>query len=331
MGILTLGHGSGGRLTQKLIERLTVSFESNGTVVRELEDCALLPEGLGVTIDGFTVTPLVFPGGNLGKLSVCGSVNDLSVRGVRPLYLALSVIAEEGLDENELFFHMQSASDICKSIGISLVAGDTKVVPHGQLDKLFLTTCALGVPLYPERKLGMSNVEPGDILIVTGPLGRHGASIAACRYHLDSQSLESDCAPLWPLLEPLLHLPGLRCMRDCTRGGLGTVLCEWAEGRGIGILVEEDKVPKDLAVSSICDILGLDPFYLACEGTAVIAVAPETEEEALFLLKKHSLGKEAATIGKATKENPGWVGLRTMEGGIRVIDMPVGELLPRIC
>jgi hydrogenase expression/formation protein HypE len=329
MSRLTLGHGSGGRLTQQLVHRIAECFPLTG---HDMEDCAIAPDGSGATMDGFTVTPRFFPGGNLGKLAACGVANDLAVRGVRPEQLLLSVIAEEGFDEEELLAHLRNAGAVCDALAMRLVGGDTKVVPRGAVDGLFLSACAMGreIPRREER-LGAARLQPGDTILLTGPAGRHGATIAAARYELDVPGLTSDCAALWPLLAPLLSLPGLRAMRDCTRGGVGTVLCEWAESRHLGISVEERAFPVDPGVLSVADLLGLDPLYLACEGTAVVAIAPEEAVEALRLLRSHPLGAEAAAIGVVTEEHPNLVSLTTRIGGRRLVDMPVGELLPRIC
>lgn len=329
MSLLTLGHGSGGRLSGDLARRIACAFAPEGPP-QEMEDSALLPEGWGVTLDGFTVTPRTFPGGNLGKLAVCGAVNDLAVRGVRPRYLCLGVIAEEGFPEDELMEHMASAAEVCAELHLRLVAGDTKVVPRGTADGLFLTTCAWGTPQRPDA-LGMTRLRPGDVLLLTGAPGRHGATIAAARYGLDAPGLESDCAPLGALLEPLYDLPGLRCMRDCTRGGVGTALGEWAEGGGVGLEIREVDLPRSPEVEDVAQLLGLDPLYLACEGTAVVAVAPEDAPEALARLRRSLRGGASAPIGVVTDRHPRWVGLRTRAGGTRVVDLPVGELLPRIC
>jgi len=330
MAILQSGHGGGGRLSSELVGALAERFTSRNLPSPEMEDCALLSANQGITLDGFTVTPRFFPGGSLGKLAVCGSINDLAVRGMRPEHILLGVIAEEGLEREELLEHMGQAAAVCAAEGVTLLGGDTKVVPRGALDGLFLTTCAVG-SLALSRVPGMARMQPGDVLFLTGPPGRHGACIAACRYDLEIPGLESDCAPLWGLLEPLFALPGFRCARDATRGGVGTVLCEWAEGRHLGLLLEEEALPEDPRVASLGDLLGLEPLYLACEGTAVVAVAPEDAEECLKKLHAHPLGKDAARIGYVTEEHPGTVGLRTSLGGVRVLDMPVGDPLPRIC
>lgn len=326
---LTLGHGAGGRLTAELIESIIGTGFSSGPG-GDREDCALLPEGLAVTIDSFTVTPRSFPGGDIGSLAMCGSVNDLSMRGVRPMYMAMGVVAEEGFSGEELENIMRSAASVCGELGISLVTGDTKVMPKGQVDGLLITTCALGRP-ETDRTLGASNLRPGDAILLTTSPGRHGASIAAARYNLKTASLFSDCAPLWNLVEPLLSFGSLRCMRDCTRGGVGTVMCEWSEQASLGIDIEEKLIPRNDDVHSVCDLLGFDPLYLACEGCAAVAVAPEDTEKTLVVLRSNPLGKEAALIGYVTAEHPGMVGMRTLAGGKRLVDMPVGEMLPRIC
>ncbi|HPJ26253.1 MAG TPA: hydrogenase expression/formation protein HypE [Synergistaceae bacterium] len=330
MSILQSGHGGGGRLSSNLISAIAERFTSRNILPPEMEDCALLSSRQGISLDGFTVTPRFFPGGSLGKLAVCGSLNDVAVRGMRPESLLLGIIAEEGLEEEELLEHMDQAAEICAREEVRLLGGDTKVLPRGALDGLFITTCAVGSSVCPSPP-GMSLLQPGDALLLTGSPGRHGACIAACRYNLDIPDLQSDCAPLWSLLEPLFGMEGFRCARDATRGGTGTVLCEWAEGRKVGILLEEEALPRDERVESLGDLLGLDPLYMACEGTAVVATAPEDAEKCLELLKRHPLGKDAAIIGKISEEHPGIVGLRTSLGGVRILDMPVGDPLPRIC
>jgi len=299
-----------------------------------MEDCAFIGDDFAVSIDGFTVSPHDFPGGDIGKLAVCGSANDLAVRGVRPLYLTLSLIIEEGLAPDVLDRYMESAAKMAKEGEIRLVAGDTKVVPHGAADKLFITTCAIGKKA-SSITLQTSNLREGDFLIVSTSPGRHGAALAAARFGLNAPNLVSDCALLWPVLEPLMELTGLRCMRDCTRGGLGTVLCEWAESSGLslplGIEISEAEIPTQKEVDSVCNILGLDPLYLASEGCALVAVAPDQAEIALDTLRKNPLCHEASVIGRTVSAHPRMVGMRTRIGGLRFVDMPVGEILPRIC
>jgi hydrogenase expression/formation protein HypE len=330
-GALSLGHGSGGRLTQHLTQRILGRF---GVSRFQMEDCAFIDAGAGetaVSIDGFTVSPHDFPGGDIGKLAVCGSANDLAVRGAEPLFLALSLIVEEGLDDAVLGRYMDSAARTAREGRIELVAGDTKVVPRGAADKLFITTCAIGRRVSP-HVLQTSNLRDGDALILSTAPGRHGAALAAARFGLDAPGLTSDCALLWPALSPLLRFSGLRCMRDCTRGGLGTVLCEWAEGGPpLGVEIREASIPMNGETKAVCDILGFDPLYLASEGCALAAVAPEQAEECLAALRGSPLCRDAAVVGHMVSEHPRMVGMRTRIGGTRFIDMPTGELLPRIC
>jgi len=325
---ITLGQGSGGRQSQRLVQSI---LEAAGNVpTSPLEDAATLPGGLAMTLDGYTVNPLTFPGGTIGKLAVCGTVNDLACRGARPLYLAMGVMAEEGFDHDELMSYITDASSVCRSVGMEIVTGDTKVLPKGQIDGLVLTTCGLGKTL-TERELGIRNLRPGDSLILTGPVGLHGATIAALRYGLKSEGLVSDCASLWPLVESILPFGALRSIRDCTRGGLATVLCEWAEASGLGIEVEEKAIPLTAPVSSVCDLLGFDPFTLACEGCLLVAAGNEEKDCILETIRETPWGSRAALIGRVTDKHPGWVSLATRSGGSRVLDMPAGEILPRIC
>ncbi|MCL1875349.1 MAG: hydrogenase expression/formation protein HypE [Synergistaceae bacterium] len=326
LSAITLGHGSGGRLTSQLTNSIISNFE---LVNFESEDCAWISEDMAVAMDGFTVTPLSFPGGDIGKLAVCGSTNDLAVRGVRPDMLTLSLIIEEGLDMEQFTGFMKSAADTCKLIGTRLIAGDTKVVPKGAADKLFITTCAIGTRI-SVNKLGSVRIKDGDILILTTSPGIHGSVLAALRFGIEAPELISDCAPLWPSLSPLLNLD-VHAMRDCTRGGVGTVLCEWAESRGLGFEIEERLLPKNESAASICDILGYDQLWLAGEGCALIAVSQEDAEECLKRLKVSSVCREAAIIGKVYNKRHGMAWMKTHIGGERIIDMPAGEILPRIC
>lgn len=330
--LLTSGHGSGGRLTQQLTQRVLAHFDTAGF---EMEDCAFIggEEGLSdfaVSMDGFTVFPHVFPGGDIGKLAVCGSANDLAVRGVEPLYLTLSLILEEGLDMALLDRYMESAAHTAREGGIKLIAGDTKVVPHGAADKIFITTCAVGRKA-SGRILGTAGLCAEDVLILSTSPGRHGAALAAARFNLDAPGLTSDCALLWPALKPLLSFDGLRCMRDCTRGGLGTVLCEWAESSSLGIEITETDIPANMETNAICNILGFDPLYLASEGCALVAVAPEQAASCLSELRKNPCARDAAIIGRVVPDHPRMVGMKTRIGGMRYVDMPTGEILPRIC
>ena len=325
-------------MTQRLTNRILEHFSVDSLNTFEKEDCAFIGDDFAVSMDGFTVFPHDFPGGDIGKLAVCGSANDLAVRGVRPLFLTLSLIIEEGLESAVLDRYMESAARTAREGEIRLVAGDTKVVPRGAADKLFITTCAIGKKEIktPQAALQTSNLKEGDILILSTSPGRHGAALAAARFGMNAPGLMSDCALLWPALEPLLKFDGLRCMRDCTRGGLGTVLCEWAEGSGLsgpplGIEIFEADIPNQKEVISVCDILGFDPLYLASEGCALVCVAPDQAGACLETLRKSPLCRDAAIIGRTVSAHPRMVGMKTRIGGLRFIDMPVGEILPRIC
>lgn len=327
--LITTGEGSGGRLTSQLISSIIEKFGTSNGQAAACEDCTFIDGDLAVTTDGFTVSPRFFPGGDMGHLCICGSTNDLAVRGVRPQWLAMGMILEEGLPKEELFRLVESASKQCQALGVTLSAGDTKVVPKGAAEGAFFNVTAIGRSVTKEH-LGMDRLADGDALLLTTTPGRHGTVIAALRYGLDLGGLESDCAALWPLLEPILPI-GVHCMRDCTRGGLGTVLCEWAESTNLGMEIDEDSLKFHPSVTAICDILGFDPLYLASEGCALIACAQEDAGKILEKLKSHPLGKDAAIIGHVTVSHGGLVGLNTSIGGSRIIDMPVGEILPRIC
>ncbi|MDY3867810.1 MAG: hydrogenase expression/formation protein HypE [Pyramidobacter sp.] len=327
--VITLGEGSGGRLTARLVDELAGRFGSSDGQQGCYEDCTFFHDDLAITTDGFTVSPRFFPGGDIGHLAVCGSTNDLAVRGVRPRWLTMGMIIEEGFSRDELFAIADSAAALCRSLGVSLVAGDTKVAPRGAADGIFLNVAAVGTRV-SARPLGIKNIADGDALIITTSPGRHGTVIAGLRYGLDLGGLQSDCAALWPLLEPLLNYD-VHCMRDCTRGGLGTVLCEWAEASGLGMEIDETALSIHPSVDAICGILGFDPLYLASEGCALIACAPDAADSVCAALRSHPLGREAAVIGRVTRDHGGLVGMKTSIGGMRIVDMPVGEILPRIC
>ena len=327
---ITLGHGSGGRQSADLVSHLLESFGKRG-IGPEMEDAALLPGGYAMTMDGFTVSPRRFPGGDIGHLCVCGCANDLAVRGASPDFLGISLVLEEGISPEEVSSYMESAASTCAELGMTLAAGDTKVVPSGAVEGMIITGCAFGQIRTP-RTLSMSSIREGDALLVTTSVGRHGAAIASARFNLPVEGLLSDCAPLWPALSPLLHLEGLRCMRDCTRGGLGTVLCEWAEASELHFSLDEDSIPVSFQVKSLCDVLGFDPLYMACVGCAALAVAPSDTEETLRILRQSPLCGDAAVIGRVSSAEPkGMVSMRTSIGGERLVDMPWGEILPRIC
>ena len=336
---VTLAHGAGGKAMRRLVDDLFVAAFDD-PAGREMEDSARLaaPEALAaggrvaMTTDGFVVTPVEFPGGDIGKLAICGTVNDLAVSGATPLWLTCSAIIEEGCDMALLRRIVASMRAAAADAGVRVVAGDTKVVGRGAADTLFLTTAGIGV-VPAGRDLRAGSIRPGDVAIVSGPIGDHGAAIMNARGDLALEtSLESDCAPLHRVMAAALTAaPGLRAARDCTRGGLAAALNEMAEAAGCAIEIDETALPVREETRGICEILGLDPLYLANEG-ALIAFAPEAEAEAaLAAIRSAPEGGGAAIIGRATDGPAAQVALRTVFGGARLIDLPVGEPLPRIC
>jgi hydrogenase expression/formation protein HypE len=331
---IVLGHGSGGRLTSELITRLFLPAFP-GEVLAALEDQATVRAGsarLAITTDGFVVKPLFFPGGDIGKLAVHGTVNDLAVGGAQPLFLAAAFILEEGLPIADLQRIVTSMRAACEEAGVQLVTGDTKVVDRGKGDQIFITTTGIG--LVPEgRKLSISAARPGDAVLVSGTLGDHGIAIMSVREGIEFETvLESDCAPLTGLVSAMLAAsPAIRCMRDPTRGGLSSALNELAAASRVGVELEEAAIPLRPAVRGACEMLGLDPLYVACEGK-LVAVAPEAEApKVLAAMRAHPLGHDAAKVGRIVEDHPGLVTLRTLVGGERVVAMLAGEQLPRIC
>jgi hydrogenase expression/formation protein HypE len=335
---VTLAHGGGGQAMKDLIDDVFVSaFDPLGRGV--LEDQARLPldalgdgDRLAFTTDSFVVHPLFFPGGDIGKLAVYGTVNDLAVGGARPRYLSCAAIIEEGTELSQLREVARSMAEAARHAGVAIVTGDTKVVQRGACDKLFLTTA--GVGMIPRgRELGADRARPGDVVLVNGPLGDHGAAILAARGDLALQNpVESDCAPLTEMIEALLAAaPGTRGLRDATRGGVATVLNEIAEASGVSIEIDEERTPLRAEIKGFCEILGLDPLYLANEGKLVAIVPAAEAAAALAALRAHRYGDGAAVIGEVVDGAPRRVTMRTSFGGSRVVDMLVGEQLPRIC
>ncbi len=330
-----LGHGSGGRLTADLIRHLFLPALEN-PLLRALGDQAVLPlEGggrLAFTTDAFVVRPLFFPGGDIGALAVHGTVNDLAVGGARPLALSAAFILEEGLPMETLGRIVASMARAAEGVGVPVVTGDTKVVERGHGDGCYIVTTGIGwVP--PGVELGPERIRPGDRILVSGPVGRHGIAVLSHREGLGFEAeVQSDTAPLHGLVQALLEAGvEVHALRDPTRGGLAATLCELADQAGLGIEVEEAAIPIPAPVRAACEMLGLDPLYVANEGILVAFVAPGDADRALERMRSHPLGREARAIGRVVEAHPGRVLLRTPYGVDRVLDLPLGELLPRIC
>jgi len=331
---ILLGHGSGGKLTARLIEKMILPAFRNPALER-LDDQAILPFGgarLAFTTDSYVVTPIFFPGGDIGELAVNGTVNDLAMGGARPLYLSLAFILEEGLPIADLERVIQSARRAAGRAGVEVVTGDTKVVGRGSGDKVFINTSGIGI-VPPGLDLSSARVQPGDAILVSGPIGDHGVAILSRREGLEFDGqIESDTAPLHELVAAALAAgPDIHALRDPTRGGVAATLVEIATRRGLGLEVDESAVPVRDAVRGACEILGLDPLLVANEGKLVAFVPEASSERVLQALRAHPLGRGARRIGRVTADHPGFVTLRTPIGGQRILDLPFGESLPRIC
>ena len=336
---VTLAHGGGGKAMRDLIDDAFVDAFDNATLAPledqarfNLADLATYGDRLAFTTDSYVVDPLVFPGGNIGELAVCGTINDLAVGGAKPLYLSCAVIIEEGLPVDTLRELARAMATTATEAGVHIVTGDTKVVQRGACDKLFINTAGIGV-IREDVHLGVDLAQPGDAILVNGLLGDHGATILNARgdMHLTTP-IESDCAALHGLIDAVLAAaPHTRFFRDATRGGLATVLNEVAEASQVGIEIVETQTPIRAEVKGFCEVLGLDPLYLANEGKVVCVVPAEEAEAALGAMQSHPLGTAAANLGQVTDGRPGRVVMKTVFGGQRIVDMLVGEQLPRIC
>jgi hydrogenase expression/formation protein HypE len=334
--IIRIGHGSGGRLSRELIHQVFLKHFSN-PVLNQLGDAAWLdPQNLPLafTTDSYVIDPVFFPGGDIGQLAVSGTVNDLCVAGAQPVWMSAGFIIEEGFlisDLEEIAISMARES---VRAGISIVAGDTKVVKRGQCDKIFINTSGIGI--LPKSRLHLKeggDVHPGDKIIVTGTLGNHSIAVLSARegLHLE-ENITSDAMPLNSLTEKILEIPDeIRFMRDITRGGLATILVETCENKSFGIQIHENKIPVNRSVRSVCELYGFDPVYLANEGKIMLVVRQGSEEQVLSRIKTHEYGKDAAIIGEITDTNPGKAVIISSIGGRRMIDMLSGEMLPRIC
>jgi hydrogenase expression/formation protein HypE len=331
---ITMSHGAGGKATQTLIEAIFLDGFRN-PLLEPLEDAARLRVGdsrLAFTTDSYVVSPLFFPGGDIGDLAVNGTVNDLSMSGAVPLCLSAGFILEEGFAVADLSRIVASMAAAAAAAGVQIVTGDTKVVEKGKADGCYINTAGVGL-IEHEHPLGVAQARPGDAIIVSGPIGDHGVTIMLARGELDIEAdVTSDTAPMNGLVAGLLAATsGVRALRDATRGGVATILNEIAKAADVGVLVTEDAIPVRAEVRGACELLGIDPMYVACEGRMIAVVDAADTERALAALRGHPLGAQAAVIGHVTADPPGIVQLKTAFGGTRIVDLLVGDPLPRIC
>jgi hydrogenase expression/formation protein HypE len=332
---IVMGHGGGGKLGNELVEHLFLPAFRN-PALENLGDAAVLSlpgSRIALTTDSFVVHPLFFPGGSIGELAICGTVNDLAVAGADPKYLTAGFILEEGLPLAQLAAIVDAMARAAAEAGVEIVTGDTKVVERGHGDGCYINTAGVGV-MRDGIAVGPQRAQPGDAILVSGFLGDHGMAILSVREGLEFESpIRSDCAALNGLIGAVLDAvgPAVHAMRDPTRGGLASTLNEIARASGIGVRIDETSLPIRAEVHSACELLGLDPVYVANEGKAVFFVAPEAADRALEALRSHPLGRDAARIGQATADHPGLLVARTAIGASRVIPTMIGEQLPRIC
>ncbi len=333
---ILLGHGSGGQLMHDLITSLFIEHFSNPVLNRQT-DSALLrlnKDEIAFTTDAFVVDPIFFPGGDIGKLAICGTVNDVAVAGAKPLYISCSFILEEGLPFSDLEKIVRSMADEARNAGVQIVTGDTKVVDKGKCDKVFITTTGIGELDGQHREISSGSlIKPGDKIIINGSIGDHGMAVMSARNDLNLQtSIASDCASLNGLIEEALSVSDqIRFMRDATRGGLATILAELSQNKPYGILINEEELVVEENVRGICELLGFDPLYVANEGKVLMVVGRNDAEKVLSKLRNHRLGKASSIIGEVVSDHPGKSWINTAVGGKRIIDVLAGEQLPRIC
>ena len=330
---ITLAHGAGGKQTNELIDTIFKKYFANENLTAD--DAAVLPQPQGkiaMSTDGFIVSPAFFPGGNIGKLSICGTVNDVACMGAKPLYISCAFVIEEGYPVDKLEEIVAAMAKTAKEVGVQIVSGDTKVAGKGQVDGVFITTTGVGVIMEGAETSG-AIAKPGDAVIVTGDVGRHGCTILLARdeFGIDAD-VTSDCAPLSKAIEAVLNTTkNVHVIRDATRGGVGTVLYEICGQSGVGVKLNSADIPVDPGVKGVCGMLGLEPLYLACEGRLVI-IAPKEEAPAIVETLKGCAHTEGATIiGEITEDHVGHVVMTTEIGSETMLPQPGGELLPRIC
>lgn len=331
---IVMGHGAGGKMMNDLIRHLFAA-EFQNDLLGQLADATIVElngSRLAISTDSFVVSPLFFPGGDIGELAVNGTVNDLAMSGAKPLYLAAGFILEEGLPMETLGRISSSMARACNAAGVQIAAGDTKVVNKGHGDGVYINTCGIG-SIPQGVNVAAANGRPGDMVIISGTMGDHGIAVLSVREGLRFESeIKSDTAPLNGLVNAMLDVTrDIHCLRDATRGGLAAVLNELAAASNVGIEFDETKVPLRPAVTAACEMLGLDPLFVANEGKLVAFVPERYAEQCLGAMRKHRYGAEAAIIGRVVEVHPGTVVARTSIGGSRVVDLPAGELLPRIC
>jgi hydrogenase expression/formation protein HypE len=339
MHTILLDHGSGGLLSRQLVEELFVKHFANAAL-QALTDAALFSIDAGTlafTTDSYVVQPLVFPGGDIGKLAVCGTINDLAVSGATPLYLSAGFIIEEGLPVELLEQIVITMADEARRAKVTIVTGDTKVVEKGAADQLFINTTGIGIVRENHRHISTgARLRAGDQILVNGEIAGHGMAVLGKRNQLDFQTdIISDCAALHGLIASLLNVypaaPPIHFMRDATRGGLATVLCEVAQQQQLGVRLDEAAIPVSEAVLGLCELLGFDPLYVANEGKVVLAAAREEADQLAHAMQQHPLGRNSAIIGEIVTDHPGQVVLDTQVGGRRIVEMLSGAQLPRIC
>lgn len=332
---ILLAHGSGGRLSHSLIKDIFLKYFTEPQLLNN-EDASTIPDlpagKLCFSTDSYVVKPIFFPGGDIGKLAVCGTINDLSMRGALPLYLSVGFIIEEGFLINDLENIVKSMFQYSQKASVKIITGDTKVVEKGAADKIFINSSGIGI--IPEgRFVSTTNAKIGDLILINGTIGDHGIAILSQRDGMKFSSLiQSDCAPLNMIIESLFKVSSdIHVLKDPTRGGLGASLNEVALASNVGIEIFEDSIPINSAVINACEMLGLEPLYLANEGKFITFVSEENAEKILTEMKKNELGVDASIIGRVTDHHPGLVMMKTIYGAKRVINIPAGELLPRIC
>ena len=332
---ILLDHGAGGRASHELIKDVFLKH-FGGQEASGLEDCALVPGEPGriaFSTDTFVVTPIFFPGGDIGELAVNGTVNDIAMRGARPMYLSAGFILEEGLAVDDLDRIVASMAKAAKKAEVKIIAGDTKVVPKGAADKVFINTSGFGF-VSVGLEISARRAQPGDKVILSGTMADHGMAVLCQREGLSLETeIISDTAPLAGMIRSVLDAAGsnVHVFRDPTRGGVGTTLNEIAESSGVGVMLDEESLPVSETVRGACDILGLDPLYVANEGKLLVIVSPDSADKALAAIRENEYGRNADIIGEITADRPGRVFLRTAIGGTRIVDMLTGEQLPRIC